>query len=202
MISWTILRVCGNSQVVKSNYIWIFIIPIVAKIFSFIQGNYHLNLELPLRLESLFYSSLFFAVGAIIYQVRCPKLIKEFEYYSDFKNKGLGMQQLADLFSHAAVQPLSKIDKSFLLDLIKRHDESKSVDGRPTVQVKVNHERTSVFYDEPKTGDFYWEVTKYLDSQFCIARYLSFISFLIGITFLLYTVIENLFKTILFLHFS
>jgi hypothetical protein len=91
--SWQQLSSLGQSKLVKSSYFWLIAIPVVAKILEQVNPEaqltifgqvFHFNLTLPFSWKVFYFSSLFFAAGTIIYQLLCPKLIKEYPTYRDF----------------------------------------------------------------------------------------------------------------------
>jgi hypothetical protein len=93
IVSWKILSSLGQSKLVKSSYIWMIVIPIFAKILEkvdpqiqlYIFGElFHINFTLPFSWKIFYFSSLFFAAGTIIYQIFCPRIIKEYPTYNDF----------------------------------------------------------------------------------------------------------------------
>lgn len=78
-------------------YIWVFIVPIAAKILSMtsdmatitiFEYTFDVNLALPFSWKMFYFSALFFALATLIYQIRCPRLVKEYPTYSDFDVEG------------------------------------------------------------------------------------------------------------------
>ena len=95
--SWSSFRRIGSSRLVQSSYVWIALIPILAKMFYSVKGSITLRVfdadlvfcaELPFRWQVLFFASLFLAIGAFLYKVLCPKLIRNYESYPTFCDAG------------------------------------------------------------------------------------------------------------------
>lgn len=78
-------------------YIWIFIVPIAAKLLSktneiifltIFNYTFEVNLGLPFSWKMFYFSALFFTIATIIYQTRCPRLIKEYQNFSAYDQEG------------------------------------------------------------------------------------------------------------------
>jgi hypothetical protein len=104
---WGGLRSMGNSKVVRSNLYWMFLIPIVAKTVLVIQNNHHLmgplgvlakDLQLPFSWIALFLSSLAFSVGALVFIVRCPSLVKDVANFGEFEAQGRSDMEIKELY--------------------------------------------------------------------------------------------------------
>ena len=94
VLAWSFLRGIQNYRIVKSTYIWLFVLPVVAKLFSQLESTLRMNfygqevvldVELPFAWIMLFYSALLFTVGNLIYILGCPAIIKENRSIADFK---------------------------------------------------------------------------------------------------------------------
>ena len=94
VLAWSFLRGIQSYKIVKSTYIWLFILPIITKAFSQIEDtlrmdfygqNIVLDLELPFAWIMLFYSALLFTIGNLIFLIACPAIIKENRSLADFK---------------------------------------------------------------------------------------------------------------------
>jgi hypothetical protein len=86
-------------------YIWVFVVPVVAKFLSPVKDIlvlnifgevFKVNIDLPFSWNVMFFSSLLFMIGEIIFNIFCPKLLLDHENYTEFKESGKGVQQLAD----------------------------------------------------------------------------------------------------------
>ncbi|WP_377109183.1 hypothetical protein [Pseudoalteromonas sp. R86517] len=200
-IKWSDLRWLGNSTLVKSNYLWIFVIPIFIKVLNYIEVNHQISFELPLKLTTLFYSSIFFMLGSFTYTIRCPKLIKENGNYNDFLEKGMGMQQLVNYFYSSVDQILSSVSCKFIESELKKHDNEKECSNLNLVTLRGGAgEYISQFYDESKLRDSYWNVTEVLDTKFTFSRYICLCMFSVGIGFLLWTAGLNVILALKFIH--
>jgi hypothetical protein len=94
---WSQLDKIRKIKIISSMYIWVFIVPIAAKILSMtsdmatitiFEYTFDVNLALPFSWKMFYFSALFFALATLIYQIRCPRLVKEYPTYSDFDVEG------------------------------------------------------------------------------------------------------------------
>lgn len=90
--SWNFLSLIGNNKVTKSSYYWIFFVPVIAKLIMKFEDVY--QIELPFSWKIFFYSSLFFGLATILYEWKCPSLIKKFSDWGEFNKSGMTQNQL------------------------------------------------------------------------------------------------------------
>ncbi|OCH11036.1 hypothetical protein [Aliivibrio sp. 1S128] len=96
-LNWSQLNQIKNIKMISSMYIWIFIVPIAAKVLSLTNEmatvtlfdyTFQVNLALPFSWRLFYFAALFFALATLIYQARCPRLIKEYSTFATFDNEG------------------------------------------------------------------------------------------------------------------
>jgi hypothetical protein len=95
--NWSQLNQIKDVKIISSMYIWIFIVPIAAKILSLTSDmatitvfdyTFDVNLGLPFSWRLFYFSALFFALATLIYQARCPKFIKDYSTFAAFDSEG------------------------------------------------------------------------------------------------------------------
>lgn len=95
--NWSQLNKIKDIKLISSMYIWVFIVPIAAKVLSLTSDiatitvfsyTFDVNLSLPFSWKLFYFSALFFALATLIYQTRCPRLIKEYPTYVSFESEG------------------------------------------------------------------------------------------------------------------
>lgn len=100
---WTALKGLGNSKTIKSSYIWLFLVPIVSKLFSSLNNiieinifgaTWSLNMSLPFNLSMFYFSAVAFAIASIIYQIWCPPGIVQYGTFEEYKEKGKSPESL------------------------------------------------------------------------------------------------------------
>lgn len=96
IINWEFLSKLGKNKVVTTSYIWVIIVPILAKIIFFMQPMYSITFRFPFSWELFYYASIAFMIGTLLFVFFCPKIILENKTYADFNSKGLGVQRLLE----------------------------------------------------------------------------------------------------------
>jgi len=103
IMRWKNLANCHQSKVVKQSYIWLLLVPVVAKLLSKAPGeltvhifnqNVTLNFVLPFTWRIFYSASIFFAISNIIYKLCCPEIIKDHTGFSSFLAEGKGPAHL------------------------------------------------------------------------------------------------------------
>lgn len=96
--NWDDLRKFSETKFVNSMFMWIFVVPVLAKVFErledktftfvFYGQEIPLTLSLPFSWVLFYFCALSLAFGNAILIWKCPKLIKEHLTFSSFKNDG------------------------------------------------------------------------------------------------------------------
>jgi hypothetical protein len=103
--SWYSYNRLGKSKIIQSSYIWSFIVPIVAKLLSKINTDIiikifdvsiPLSFCLPFSWKIFYFSSISFAIASIVYKLKCPAFIKEYNSFQDFDNEGKTESQVRE----------------------------------------------------------------------------------------------------------
>lgn len=94
--SWNKLHTLGQSKIVKSSYIWLFIIPVAAKLLSPFAGEHELeifgklfyvDIDLPFKWKLLFLMAILFGIGQAIYALRCPTIVRNYKDLDNYNCK-------------------------------------------------------------------------------------------------------------------
>ena len=130
---WSDLTRLGKNKVITSSYIWLIIVPIVAKALSKIEEittitafntTWKITTRLPFNWENLYYGALSFTIANIIYSIYCHYSIKEYKTFQDYQQNGKNNEQMITAFLHVLKSkfrcwPLIKpeeVSKKFLLE--------------------------------------------------------------------------------------
>ena len=111
--TWELLSLLGKNRIVKSSYIWFFLIPILAKSigkFKRLVSEGQLSsdwikfldsiLALPFEWKFLYFSSVFFALATLLYAIFCPKLLQKFSNWNEAEQEGCGVDTLVYFYSN------------------------------------------------------------------------------------------------------
>ncbi|MCZ6691814.1 MAG: hypothetical protein O7H41_19685 [Planctomycetota bacterium] len=101
--SWVSLSRWGKSRALRTSSIWLFGLPIVARVLNkidsleFVAGDktYTIEIGLPFSWKLLFLSALFFALANFIYSRKCPGIIRLHEDAKAFLAEGRGPMDLS-----------------------------------------------------------------------------------------------------------
>jgi hypothetical protein len=153
---WSFLAKIQKYKAVKSMYIWLFIVPLLAKALIKIDNlvdltifnhQFTIQLGLPFSWKIFYFSAIFFSTANLIFTLRCYNLIKDHNNFSDFIDQGKGEIQL-DNYAKVAGLSLEKIgfnkedDESIYPQLLI--SEGKNLqDPFWTIYEKLNIARTN-----------------------------------------------------------
>ena len=197
--SWKGLESIGNNNIVKSSYMWIIVIPIIAKFFEKFPTDFSIPfyknltiiLVLPFSWQLLYLSALIFAVSTLLFVFFCPEIINKFSNVKEYIEKGLGKEQLIIVFSTWLRKDTSindangnKIEKDELLSLFYKkyckelkdteleqfNDKSKSLDKR----IRKLSIKKSEFYNA------FWFVRSYMANDRIFYRFIITLLYSIG----------------------
>ncbi len=94
---WSSLRALGTSRTVKSSYLWLMLVPVIAKClsavnevttFTILGANISVPLSLPFSWKAFFFAALSFAMADLVWHIKCPDIIKKYSNYADFVSQG------------------------------------------------------------------------------------------------------------------
>ena len=105
LASWSSLAKVQNTNTVKSMYIWLIVVPIIAKALLQVEEaanvtvfdySFTIELCLPFSWKVFYFAALCFSISNFIYFVRCYSIIKDHHSFSHFHEEGKGDHQLYD----------------------------------------------------------------------------------------------------------
>jgi hypothetical protein len=102
---WSRLQKANQLKGVQSMYIWLFIVPVVAKSLHKLEGlisitvlghTFQLITSLPFSWRLFYVSALSFVVGSLIYYIYCPQFIRDHASPTHFIREGKHIDHLYD----------------------------------------------------------------------------------------------------------
>lgn len=102
-MTWTQLRKIQSLRVVQSMYIWLFVVPVLAKSLSALTSPAHIDLYgyefqlilgLPFSWQAFYFAALLFVLGNLAFTAKCPNLVKDHESFESFNAQGKGLKHL------------------------------------------------------------------------------------------------------------
>jgi len=103
LFGWEVLKSINDNKIVKSSYVWLVVVPFVAKLTSKLENTlslnlagkiYSIDLTLPFSWQLFFISALAFVMGNIIVLIFCPRIIKDYSNANEFIATGLYQGEL------------------------------------------------------------------------------------------------------------
>ncbi len=105
-LTWTKLRRWGNSRVLKSSYIFLLVVPIVAKLMAPFGGRYvitvswidrplEVDIALPFRWVIFYGMAVCFAAGQFVYGFACPEIVKDYASFAEYRKSHKGFALIA-----------------------------------------------------------------------------------------------------------
>ncbi|WP_166109747.1 hypothetical protein [Pseudoalteromonas sp. Z9A5] len=200
-INWSLIRGVGNSSLVKSNYFWLFLLPFIYKNLDLLQSAFGFELKFSFSINRLFYASLFFALGTIIYQFRCPKIIKEYSSYDDFRSDMKNTQHIVDYYVDSYKMPFSKLDiKGYSASLKELDTQVANLrENCSLIRVEAGENTQRSYIHPDKERELFWLTYSKLDSSFFYSKAAVFILYLLGIICLSVVSVENIIFTLIYI---
>lgn len=206
IINWKVISFFGKSAVINRSYIYLFLVPALAKVLSkinspihFLLGNtkYQLVLELPFSWKLFFFSALFFSIGALLYNLFAPAIIKENESFGDFLNHkknfthvfsyrdniGLTNQwvqkvgvKLADLNTYGDIPVHLKNFKKYRMTFLNNQAIEKFEMYNYIYKASRNYNETNISYLE----NAFWKLYSLANKSHPIMLFMTTVFYLIG----------------------
>lgn len=217
---WDELRNEGNSRLVKSCYVWLFVVPLVANILDPMPDKYRLpvwldpgqqeiSLALPFKWGVLYFAAFFFAVGQFVFALRCPSIVKRYANFHEFRSAHVGIGRLLNDMLEMGVRMRPREYEPFAntLSLVFRCDPEERgrlmksarvasegigiADSMPSVFTEVITSVCARSTSDRDCGEFFDMVRAYASGQRTVARWIAGTCFLVGFVFLVVVVGQN-----------
>lgn len=205
---WSALGQMGESKILRSSYFWLFAVPLLAKalyssephILHLPQGL-RLHLELPFSWKVFYFSSVIFAVASLLYSIACPRVVRDYQRYSEWSEQGRGDRQIVrELFfllfrpsvpaiqQEALVEHFAEITNS----KVPRREEMVFPEGVvPAARVDLQRVFDMRIPDVGMLPTAFWYVRDYADEIRPLARLLCAAFFTLGFGLLGVVAVQN-----------
>ncbi len=119
-LHWGNVRWIGNSRLVTSSVVWLFIVPIAAKLLAPFAGQHTLDLSwfdrdlneaiavtiaLPFSWQHFYLMSWLFVIGQAVYLVACPDVVRKYANYGDYRRDHTSSDHLKVFLMRALQRP-------------------------------------------------------------------------------------------------
>ena len=194
MTHWDTIKSLAISKIGTGSAVWIFIVPAIAKISEMAGTNlnsFDLEIVAPNSMLLLYFSSLAFFLGTLVYQLMCPSLIKNTNNYSEFKNNGNNEFNLS--------LSVSKLDsnnaKLFIGDIKKKIEMPKpdEISREEVLLIDAGEDgKESTLIRPNDLSKAYWITRNFHNQTHAKSQVLSLLLFGSGFLMLSYILITNL----------
>src|SRR5688572_21172664 len=92
--TWSDLYEIGSSKIVNSSFIWMVLLPIIARALTTIESKYQIQVQIPLNFYLLYVAALVFAAASTSYHLFCPKLVQRAPNYGVFVERRYSINEL------------------------------------------------------------------------------------------------------------
>lgn len=218
---WGILRRLANCRLVTTSYVWIFIVPPVVTLLSPFAGprditlpwlfgestTIPINLTLPFSWELFFLMALCFALGRLLFEIFCPRIIKEHPTFGEYRSAHTGnrrfLENVRDLIKNTDIHGLYQLVERVAISDVHFQNKPEGLMDCPTLEAareKCFDFCVSCTYDEDEPadeillGDVYYQVTEFATTERRRSNRWTAVILYIGVLLLLLVLAQNIYK--------
>lgn len=197
---WNVLQKVGNTKFVQSMYVWIFVVPMLAKAFEYIQQDsmvfvvfeqqIKIGTSLPFSWVMFYFCAVFLALGNLLLLATCPKIVKDHPTYQSYAEEGKTLKQLAQYSE----------DIKF-----NWGDLAKSVDKRIKDRIfarEMGHDPIAKHYSNLDVDDpvhYFWPIYEFANPLYKIRRFACLLLLTTGFGLFTIVAVQNFMAVVEFL---
>ncbi|MFD0862517.1 hypothetical protein ACFQ1M_09890 [Sungkyunkwania multivorans] len=154
-LPWSTLAFLGKNKIINRTYIYLFLVPAIAKFLSQIESPlkialndylFVLVIELPFSWKLFFLCALLFTAGSILFNLFCPQIIKENVSFSDFRDSGKDASHLESYGENVGIDYKFYFERKGLKDY---HQHIEEFNSRLALSFIKNHPFLETFHKLP-----------------------------------------------------
>ena len=202
---WSQIGALGESRAVRSSYIWLFVVPVLANLLQAAGPTislplpsrpFVLTLALPFNLTLFYGAALAFAGGSMLYSLGCPSFVRVYDSYSAFDESGKSDDMLLNAFAKL-YQHTSLLWPLRLGDGLRDHFLTQYTDfsGNPDILVRgVSGTPSAIVSCNVKPeqrASAFWFVSHNSNRSYPLGRGVAVLCFLIGFLLLGWVLLQN-----------
>lgn len=203
--NWKNLCKLGSNRLIKSSYLWLIIVPLLAKLLeniedklsvSILGASLQLSTKLPFSWSMFYLSAVCFAAALLLTNIYFPVALKRYSSYDDWLSTGRGEESIIHAFFNAYrntsfMYPLVVDDyqKTYFLKYHLGYDGDHKKIHKNEFLIPIELIKKGVL-TERKREAYYYVTDIYDRSQGCIRLIISFFYFL-GFLFLFLVFSQN-----------
>ena len=160
LIVWVNIRNIHKMRIVQQMYIWLFLLPVAANALAKLPENLlidawgqqiEISTELPFSWQLFYLAAVCFVISNLIYQVRCPRIIKDHPTYATFLDERKGVSHL-EWYAKALNAPVTI-----------------AINSRE--QLAQDYRFQQSFWDAHKFGNHYANFSRFFSGLFLLAGF-------------------------------
>lgn len=207
-MKWTSQRALANSKIVKASYIWLLLVPLLARTlntlnetvnFTIFGAQISLSTSLPFSWQLLFLAACSFSIANILFSIFCPELIKSYENFSEFESHGKTRMQINTALKSIVWNVKGNSVKSEYIKTLSSYFLFYK-DGKSRDESRLNSDSISLFNNVDqqigKNSNAFYFTYAVLDKHNQTAIFFSFLSYLSGLIFVAIIAIQNFYYVI------
>ena len=207
---WSTLNRFGQSSLLRTSYVWLFLVPIAAKAISEIKERMPLNVVgykfdvlpgLPFSWTAFYFMSVSFAIATFVYSWRCPSIVRRYPSFAQFRDEGTSWKEIISSFVDLHRRPFHADEWAPLL-VTEGLTFLGYFCGRDTVPVRTArglHKNAKQFavamidceIREQAIADAFWYVQGRADAAEPSSRRTCTIAYIVGFGFFLFVMGQN-----------
>lgn len=212
VINWKLISVFGKNKVINRSFIYLILVPMLAKLFSKIQSPIELslggeimkiNFVLPFSWKLFFFSALVFTLGAIIYNLFAPSIIKDNNSLGDFLNDRKSSTHLVKYRDEIGINERQMGEYGVnIFDLLNELiDLSSYRDNKNITEIGIYFYTQRPIFDSQFRNDSnlntnFWMLYNYANESRKIAIILSMFFYILGFIMILIVFIQSVIEVI------
>lgn len=203
--TWRNVNTIGKNRFSRTSYIYLLVIPIIAKLTENITTPlrvrlgidiYDVDINMPFSWYLFFFGALLIYIGTLLYNIFCPSFIKRFSNFGDFKTEGetdfllfeLGESYIKDdeLFLKL------KNTEPFISDLVSSSDYLKNSNRRPAFGGPIQKGQNISYEYEYLRKAVFSKLYQRINHSFKWLIYLVMLIYATGISCFIWVLVENI----------
>jgi hypothetical protein len=211
-LTWSSLNRIGQVRILRTSYIWFFLVPAVAKLLAnigpepvFHLGGIRVTLGLPFSWKWFYFSAVAFSIASLFYSILCPPIVRDYNSFSDFRAEGRGGLDLVEQLGTNKLDLLSQyrttsyrrqvIESEWykvILDFIERFSSDPfEIDQFASPEVVRRYLAYDFSLDPDNFADAFWFVRRHAEKKNPVLRLLCGLCYLIGFLFISMILVQN-----------
>lgn len=186
--TWEGLKAFGSSRAIRTAYFWFLFVPIAAKLLAPLAGKktvvwgLELHITLPFTWQCFFFAAVCFSAANLIYDIRCPWIIKRFAQPSEFLSAGFSRLRL--------MMELERMKPAF--EAIKTEDSEDMENLRKLLAGKEGYSDTN----SDELRNFFIAITGFADHTAPRCRFVATWLYYLGFLLLAAVVLQNIWSVL------